>query len=502
MTAAAAPIRTLDGLFAGLDVLPAGLPPQPLSGLACDSRQVRPGGLFLACVGGHRHGLDFLPQALAAGAAAVAWDPEGVPGEPALPAGVTGLRVADLRAALGELANRFYAQPSQALRVIGITGTNGKTTAAWLASCALGRLGLRAAYMGTLGWGLAPELAPSELTTPDCITLHRRLRELADAGATHVLAEVSSHALAQDRVAGVRFAGAAFSNLSRDHLDYHPDLASYGAAKALLFTRARPQAAVINVGDAFGARIARELPAGVRLLGVALGESDPVADLKGSLLHAGAAGLELELHWRGRQATCASPLWGRFNAENLLLAAGILLAEGHELEATAAALSGCAAPPGRMQRLPGRPGHPEVLVDFAHTPAALALALGAAREHCAGGELWCVFGCGGDRDRGKRAEMGAVASALADHLVLTDDNPRDEDPSRIIDDILAGVDGAAGVDVVPDRVTAIAAAIRGARPGDVVLIAGKGHESTQTVRGVGHPFSDAQVAGALLGRPA
>lgn len=501
MSTAAAPIRTLDGLFAGLDVLPAGLPPQRLSGLACDSRELAPGGLFLACAGGRRHGLDFLPQALAAGAAAVAWDPEGVPGEPALPAGVTGLRVADLRAALGELANRFYAQPSRAIQVTGITGTNGKTTSAWLASCALGHLGLRAAYMGTLGWGLAPTLAPSELTTPDCITLHRRLRELADAGATHVIAEVSSHALAQDRVAGVRFAAAAFSNLSRDHLDYHPDLESYGASKALLFTRALPQVAVINVGDAFGARLARELPARVQLLGVALGDSDPVADLRGVLRDTGASGLELELHWRGRQATLTSPLWGRFNAENLLLALGLLLVEGHELDAAAAALSDCGAPPGRMQRLPGRPDQPEVLVDFAHTPAALALALGAARDHC-GGELWCVFGCGGDRDRGKRAEMGAVASALADHLVLTDDNPRDEDSSRIIDDILAGVDGAASVDVVPDRVAAIAAAIRGARPGDVVLIAGKGHESTQTVRGAGHPFSDAQVASALLGRPA
>jgi len=490
----------LAALFAGLVAEP---PAGRVRDISCDSREVVAGGLFIACAGGSRHGLEFLPEALAAGATAVAWEPADGVGVPELPAGIAALRVPALHEHLGELANRFFGHPSQQLAVTGITGTNGKTTTAWLAMTALGRLGIRAAYMGTLGWGFDDALAPSALTTPDCLTMHRRLRHLADAGATHVIAEVSSHALGQGRVRGVAFMAAAFSNLSRDHLDYHADLAEYGATKARLFSDHGVPTAIINVGDRFGASLAGKLPPGTRLISVALSsEAAPAATLSGSLQPLTAAGLQLDLCYGDSRAQLHSPLWGRFNAENLLLATGILLACGQTLEQAAGALAACAAPPGRMQLLPASKNQPQVLVDFAHSPAALELALRSAREHAAAGRLWCVFGCGGDRDRGKRAEMGAVAAALADCVVITDDNPRNESSAQIIGDILNGTGAAAAVDVIPDRVAAITTAIRSAAPGDVVLIAGKGHEATQLVRGTAHPFSDVAVASAVLGRPA
>ncbi|MEO8445552.1 MAG: UDP-N-acetylmuramoyl-L-alanyl-D-glutamate--2,6-diaminopimelate ligase, partial [Gammaproteobacteria bacterium] len=310
-------------------------------------------------------------------------------------------------------------------------------------------------------------------------------------GAGHVVAEVSSHALDQDRVAGVRFTTVAFTNLSRDHLDYHPDLAAYGAAKARLFALGAGTA-VINLDDSFGRELASRLPARTRLLGVTLAGAAS-AELAGTVEAAGAEGLELMLRSGGQAVRLRSALWGRYNAENLLLAAGILLAEGWSLTQAADALAGCLPPPGRMERVPGRPGQPAVLVDFAHTPDALGKALAAVREHCSG-KVWCVFGCGGDRDRGKRGPMGAAAVAGADHVIVTDDNPRHEDPQQIIADILAGVSSLDRLQVVPDRADAIARAIRLAGPEDAVLIAGKGHETVQVTGDARVPFADVTVA--------
>jgi len=460
-----------------------------------DSRTAVPHGLFIACPGTRQHGLDFVGDAVRAGVGAVAWEPAASLRAPTLPPGVAGIAVPSLREQLGEVADRFFGRPSEALRVTGITGTNGKTTTAWLAMQAIARLGGSGGYVGTLGHGLNGQVRPAGLTTPDCISFHRHLRELADAGATDVVAEVSSHALDQQRVAGVRFGTVAFTNLTRDHLDYHPDLAAYGAAKARLFALGAGTA-VLNLDDPFGAGLAGRLAAGTRLLGVTLAGA-PGAALSGTLAALGAGGLTLDLHFGGQRARLTSPIWGRFNAENLLVAAGILLASGWSLGPVAEALGSAGAPPGRMERVPGAAGQPAVLVDFAHTPDALGKALAAVREHCAG-EVWCVFGCGGDRDRGKRAPMGAAAVAGADRVIVTDDNPRTEDPQQIIADILAGAPTLDRLQVVPDRAAAIARAIRLARPGDAVLIAGKGHEAVQVTGHVQREFSDVAVARAAL----
>jgi UDP-N-acetylmuramoyl-L-alanyl-D-glutamate--2,6-diaminopimelate ligase len=468
--------------------------------ITLDSRKAVRNGLFIACAGTRQHGLDFVGDALRAGVGAVAWEPDGGLPSPELPSTVASFAVPGLRGQIGELANRFFARPSSAVAVSGITGTNGKTTTAWLVAQAIDFLGGSAAYVGTLGHGFQGKLRPAELTTPDCISFHRQLRELADAGAGHVVAEVSSHALDQDRVAGVQFATVAFTNLSRDHLDYHPDLAAYGAAKARLFARGAATA-VINLDDPFGRELADRLPAGTRLLGVSL-QGAHGATLTGTLAAPEPGGLVLELCSDGHRARLQSPLWGHFNAENLLVAAGILLGSGWSLAQATRALARCAAPPGRMERVSGGPGQPTVLVDFAHTPDALGKALAAVREHCTG-DVWCVFGCGGDRDRGKRAAMGAAAASGADRIIVTDDNPRTEDPQQIIADILSGLGSLDRVQVVPDRAAAIERAVRLARTGDAVLVAGKGHETVQISGAERLPFSDVNVARlALRGRGA
>ncbi len=469
--------------------------------ITLDSRTAVRDGLFIACRGTRQHGLDFVGDALRAGVGAVAWEPMGSLRPPELPAGVVNIAVPALRDRLGEVANRFFARPSEALQVTGITGTNGKTTTAWLVAQAIGHLGGRAGYLGTLGQGLDGKLRPAALTTPDCISFHRQLRELADAGAGYAVAEVSSHALDQDRVAGVCFATVAFTNLTRDHLDYHPDLAAYGAAKARLFALGAGTA-VINLDDPFGRELAVRLPASTELIGVTR-RNAAGATLHGTLAGVAPEGLVLELRSGALTARLASSFWGSFNAENLLVAAGILLANGWPLEASAEALGRVVAPPGRLERVPAAPGQPAVLVDFAHTPDALAKALAAVREHCAG-EVWCVFGCGGDRDRGKRATMGTVAVTGADRVIVTDDNPRSEDPQQIIADVLSGIASLGRLQVVPDRADAIARAIRSAGPGDAVLIAGKGHETEQIAGQTRRPFSDVAVATAVLSgfRPA
>jgi UDP-N-acetylmuramoyl-L-alanyl-D-glutamate--2,6-diaminopimelate ligase len=492
MTVASISNMDLHKLFKGLG---AEAPAVDVVDITLDSRTAVRDGLFIACRGTRQHGLDFVSDALRAGVGAVAWEPCESLRVPAFPVGVASVPVPLLRDQLGEVANRFFARPSEALQVTGITGTNGKTTTAWLVMQATARLGQSAGYLGTLGHGLNGQLNPAELTTPDCISFHRQLRELADAGARHAVAEISSHALDQERVAGVRFSTVAFTNLSRDHLDYHGDMAAYGTAKARLFALGAATA-VINLDDVFGRELAARLPGSARLVGVTLGGTAG-ATLAGTLRAVGADGLEIELRSGAQKARLQSPLWGRFNAENLLVAAGILIGSGWSLEQAASALGSCAAPPGRLERVTSTPGQPAVLVDFAHSPDALRKALAAVREHCAG-EVWCVFGCGGDRDRGKRAPMGAAAVSGADRVIVTDDNPRTEDPQQIVADILSGIGALDRLQVVPERAAAIERAIRLARPGDAVLIAGKGHETVQITGATRRPFSDVAVARLAL----
>jgi UDP-N-acetylmuramoyl-L-alanyl-D-glutamate--2,6-diaminopimelate ligase len=485
------------------EIFPAAAAPLPrldIEAITMDSREAAPHGLFLACRGAEHHGLEFLGEALERGVSAIAWESASGVQLPALPGNVVGIAVTDLRRQLGDIGNRFFGRPSERIAVVGITGTNGKTTVAWLLAQALRRLGRRAGYLGTLGYGLGTDMRADRLTTPDCLTVHRRLREFLDAGASLAVAEVSSHALDQGRVDGVRFRIAAFTNLTQDHLDYHTDMRSYGRAKQRLFTEARPEQAVINVGDAFGRELAAQPAGHQKLLKVAVAaasESSDDADLVARTVSSQRGSLALEFHYAGGIARVESSLTGAFNAENLVVAAGVLLCAGFSLDEAAAALGAAESPPGRMQRIEGSDHGPVVIVDFAHTPDAIRRVLQALRA-ASSGALWCVFGCGGNRDATKRSVMGAVAGELADHVIVTDDNPRDENPAEITAQIVAGIADKARLLVINDREQAIGEAIRSAAPGDVVLIAGKGHESFQLSSGARRPFSDQDVARRAL----
>ena len=464
-----------------------------IRGLSLDSRRVRAGEAFLALRGAHAHGIAFAPDAVARGAAAVLAEtpaPEHLPALPEAPV----LWIGDLAAHAGTLAARWYGEPSRALTVIGVTGTNGKTTTVQLLAQALQQLGHRAATIGTLGAGLHGQLAAGERTTPDAVAVHGLLADFRDAGASHVAMEVSSHALEQGRVNAVAFDLALFTNLTRDHLDYHGSMAAYGAAKAKLFAWPGLRAAVINIDDDFGRVLAVRLPAGVRRLTTGIASAD--ADVRASVIRSSDAGLAFRLHTPWGAADVTSALLGRFNVANLLGVAAALGARGVDFDALCAALAALTPVPGRMSRLGGSAA-PLVVVDYAHTPDALQQALTALRAHCRG-VLICVFGCGGERDAGKRLEMGAIAARLADRAIVTDDNPRGEDGDAIVAAIRAGMPADAVVSVQRDRAAAIAAAVAAARPGDVVLIAGKGHEPYQEIAGVRRPFDDLAVARAVL----
>ncbi len=461
----------------------------PLTDLTLDSREVIPGAAFVALEGAKEHGLRYAADALARGAAIVLYEPSAVYADPPSPS----LAVPNLKARLGELARAFFATlPEPAL--IGVTGTNGKTTVAYLAAQALSVPQRGCGYIGTLGFGVPPKLTRHALTTPDTFTLHR---EIAALRSPRVALEVSSHALSQNRIAGLKIRTAVFTNLTRDHLDEHGDLARYGRAKARLFQLPGLEHAVLNVDDPFGASLAANLPVGCeRIRTTVRGARE--AELSARLKRADLDGLDLEISGRFGAARLVSKLIGDFNAENLLGALGALLADGMPLEQACAALAGAQAAPGRMEALGGSPRRPWVVIDYAHTPDALQRAL-KTLEALGPRAITCVFGCGGDRDRGKRPIMGGVAAGIADRIVLTDDNPRNEDPAEIVRDIRVGLGEHQDVVVIHDRRAAIRAALEHAQSGDVVLIAGKGHEIEQIQGAERRPFDDRAVALELLG---
>ena len=501
---AAASWRPLRALLGGQIDVP---PETEVADLTLDSRAAGPGSAFLAVRGQHAHGLEYAREAVARGARIVLWEPAPGIAPPTFDADVHVIAVPDLGRQAGYIADRFFGAPSAALSVIGITGTNGKTTCAWLLAQALAACGRESRYLGTLGSGRVGALTAGTHTTPDAVALQRLLGAWRDAGATHVAMEVSSHALDQERCAGVRFHSAAFTNLSRDHLDYHRDMRAYGEAKARLFDWPTLAARVINVDDAFGVELAGRAHPGARLIlttrrtsaaTTALAALPAALVLRALEVEVRPDGLAFGVEAAGQRARLASRLLGEFNVDNLLGVLGVLLALDVPLAEGCAALAQCSAPPGRMQASGGG-ALPLVIVDYAHTPDALDKALRAARAHCAA-RLWCVFGCGGDRDAGKRAAMGAAAAALADELVVTDDNPRGEDPTAIVAAILEGIERREHVRVEHDRAAAIGGAVAAASAGDVVLVAGKGHEDYQIVRGERRAFSDLAAARAALAR--
>jgi UDP-N-acetylmuramoyl-L-alanyl-D-glutamate--2,6-diaminopimelate ligase len=476
--------------------------PRVVLDLTLDSREVRAGSLFFALPGRTVHGLKFAAEAAARGASVVLWEPCAEIDAPQLPATVFAAAIPGLSDLVGRLADRFFGWPSSQLRITGITGTNGKTTCAYLLAQCLERLGSQAAYMGTIGWGRIASLAPAALTTPDAITVHRQLAQLRASGVREVAMEVSSQALDQNRVAGVRFHSAAFTNLSRDHLDYHGSMAGYGAAKARLFAVPDLEHIVVNVGDAFGREFAQNYAGRVPLTAIWIGAGDSgwLAEraLRAVTVTLNMHGISLQLDGSFGKAVVSTQLLGRFNAENSLVVIACLLSLGASLDEAARALAECVPPPGRMEVVePGAPGKPVAVVDYAHTPDALAKALEALREHCTG-SLWCVFGCGGDRDTGKRPLMGTIADELADQIIVTDDNPRSENPAAIARAIVGGV-RSNHVRIIHDRGEAIGTALKEAKASDIVLIAGKGHEDYQIYGETRRSFSDRREAQRYLG---
>ena len=467
--------------------------------LHADSRKIQPGDVFIACQGEYADGRNYIADAIANGASFVYWDDDGAfQWQPEWR--VPNQGISDLSQRAGILAAQAYDNLSGSLKIIGVTGTNGKTSITqWLAqaiddlehapSCAI---------IGTVGNGFFGELQATTHTTPDPVAVQTLIHQFKQQGAKHIAMEVSSHGLAQYRVNGVPFQTAVFTNLTRDHLDYHGSMVEYGAIKARLFYWQGLQNAIINSDDPFGAALAAELKRDNGSLKVYSYGFNEQADIRITQFAASTQGMSISLATPWGNGSVQTQLLGRFNAQNFAAALGALCATGYDFQAALAALSHIRPATGRMDCII-QPNKPLVVVDYAHTPDALEKALTTLREiRQPESRLWCVFGCGGDRDRGKRPLMGAVASQFADRVVVTSDNPRTESPQAIINDILPAVPHPALVEA--DRKAAIEQTIAQAQAQDIVLIAGKGHETYQDVQGVKHHFSDFEVAQDALGQ--
>lgn len=457
--------------------------------LVNDSRNVHGGDAFVAYPGEQADGRAFIQQAIAQGASAVLWESKDFSWNPAWQ--IANWPVNNLREKVGHIASTFYGEPSQQLWVMGVTGTNGKTSCShWLAQ-ALQILGHTTAVIGTLGNGFPGALSTTINTTPDPILLHGLLADYLAQGATHVAMEVSSHALVQHRVNGMKFDVAVLTNLSRDHLDFHGSMTNYAAAKRMLFEWPNLQHAVLNIDDTFGAEMAQHL--GKREIDL-LTYGFKLADVQGHQLQFDANGLSMQVTTPLGDACLSARVVGRFNASNLLAVLATLLASGIGLNDAVNAISSLTPVAGRMQQLGG--GElPLIVVDYAHTPDALEKVLVSLREQCQG-KLICVFGCGGDRDKGKRPLMGKIVSQLADIPIVTADNPRNEKVADIIAEIEQGMSGKYLVE--PDRAKAIRLSIQQAVAGDIVLLAGKGHEQYQQIGEQKLPFSDMEIATEAL----
>ena len=471
-----------------------------ISGLCQDSRQLKPGDLFFAYPGVQADGRDFLHDVIEKGAAAVLLEPNGK-AEFFSSSSIPIIPIPHVTSYLGLIAARFYGNPSQHVPVVGITGTNGKTSCThFLAQC-LQQLHSACGVIGTLGNGLYPRLKPGLLTTPDAIELQQLLAECLAQKAKTVLMEVSSHRLAQQRLNGMEFSIAAFTNLTRDHLDYHGSMADYAQAKRSFFDLPGVRQAVLNADDSYGQAWLSELAGSLPLIAYS------VAPLQPALAHIPHVTVKhYAFNREGLQAEITTPwgdipienpfLIGAFNLSNVLLVLTVLKLLDFSLSDIARVISGIKGVKGRMEAFRA-PHKPLVVIDYAHTPDALQQVLQALRAHCEG-TLYCVFGCGGDRDRGKRALMAEVAEQYADQLVVTNDNPRFEDPEQIIHDIQQGLSGVKPLYIEQDRQLALSYAVQKAKAEDIVLVAGKGHEAYQLIAGIKHPFSDEAEVKRLL----
>lgn len=482
----------LSALLAGYVAAPLHSDPF-IRGLALDSHQVLAGDCFFALQGAQSHGIAYVSEAITRGAVAVVMDEHTSP--------PTCLRVPvvpvhALNQRLGEIAARFFGHPSEDLTVIAVTGTNGKTTVANLCAQALSHLQYPCGYIGTLGAGTLEALTVIGLTTPDSITLQREFKKLVDANYRAVAMEASSHALAQSRLAGTAVDVAIFTGLGHDHLDYHGNLASYGDAKRRLFEHRGLRHAVFNVDDAFGRRICTNLNPHILTWGCSLlgGSNRPASEryVCAKSIEYKVTGTRIEIATHRGDLEIASALVGDFNAQNLLVVLAVLLALNFSLQDAAAALGKVTPVVGRLESFGGTGTLPRIYVDYAHSPDSLERVLKVLRSF-APARVFTVFGCGGNRDRSKRPLMGVIAQRYSDHVYLTNDNPRDENPTLIVNEILAGLQSRRNTTVIEDRTIAVNTALDGASVNDIVLIAGKGHETGQVTGKRTVPFSDQTV---------
>lgn len=479
--------HTLSALLKNICAVPSVLDCR-IYGVALDSRKVKKGDLFIALKGFSSSARAYVPQAIANGAVAVLVESDG-PGVKICEEGDSlELFIPDLKRYVGEIADRFFGAPSKHMNVIGVTGTNGKTSVSQYLADVLSSLGNKAGVIGTIGYGMPGELEVATHTTPDVVKVQQILANLRGQGATSAAMEVSSHGLDQGRVDEVNFTGAVFTNLSRDHLDYHESMEAYGEAKKALFLKPGLSFVVVNFDDDYGRSLVQSLPDTTRI--ISYGISQP-ADISVDRVEYSKKGIHAELsgYWGAAELQCA--LLGAFNLSNVLAVVGVALAMGYDINEICESIKELKPVMGRMQTY-NVEGKPAVIIDYAHTPDALVNALKAVKQHCVG-RVWCVFGCGGDRDKGKRSMMAEAAEKYADKVVITDDNPRHEDASDIVADILKGLGDDASVQVIHDRKIAIEQTIALAADNDMVLIAGKGHENYQEIAGSRLPYSDIDV---------
>ena len=495
--------HSLTSLVVGMVADPSVIVDVKLTGLTLDSRKVVSGQLFISLAANRQQRSKHLKQALTVGAVAILYDAgHDLSEQDFLSLAEFNVRAYPIKSLVdkvGEIAARFYGHPSLAMTVIAITGTNGKTSVSQFIAQSLEFLGKPCGVIGTLGVGRIDNLQATGMTTPDPISLQAALASLCQQSIKYVVIEASSHALEQGRLNSVDVDVAVLTNLSRDHLDYHSDMASYARAKQRLFEMDNIKTAVINKGDEFGQSLIARLSGRNNLnLMTYSSHIDDAVTWQAQTIKATSQGVEFVLVGEAERDDIKSPLLGRFNVDNLLATAASLLAINITFADTVTALAQCHSVDGRMESY-GSKQQPQVVIDFAHTPDALEKALKALRAHLTkNSQLWCVFGCGGDRDVGKRSVMGRTAELYADKIVLTNDNPRSEVPELIVQDILSGIHNTQKVHIEQDRQLAITYAITHAKLADIILVAGKGHEQYQEIAGVKHTFSDAVVVNNVL----
>ena len=465
-------------------------PPIKYNNICDDSRYVNKGTVFFAIKGLSSDGCDFIESAINSGACAVVYEPPYDLSN--IETSIPIIAVDDLKLEIANIVSRHYESSINEMSIIGVTGTNGKTTVSWLIHQGFKKIGYKSGYIGTLGYGLE-NLNLNELTTPSCMKLHKILSEFQNSGVEYVVMEISSHAIDQKRIEGINFNTVIFTNLSRDHIDYHGNMENYGETKAKLFLERQSKIKIININDSFGRSLIERVDEEVISTSIEPINIDKDKFISVTKYETNGSGFDIDLKSSWGTFITHVPLLGTFNIENVIQTIALFLSHGFSMSKIQTIIEGMKAPSGRMESVDMDNNHllPKVLVDFSHTPDALKLSLQSIRDHY-DGKIWCVFGCGGDRDRGKRKMMGNIAERYADYVIVTSDNPRNENPEKIISDILEGI--SSKVETIVSREEAINFAIMKANKNEIILIAGKGHESYQKIGEETLEFSDHKIS--------